>query len=85
MLPLTLFGKLKIWSISKVYAKAFDYMDHNKLWKILIEMGIPDHLTSSWEICMQVRKHQFKLDMENKLVANQEKSKSRLYIVTPLI
>ena len=27
------------------YAKAFDYMDHNKLWKILQEMGIPDHLT----------------------------------------
>ena len=27
------------------YAKAFDCMDHNKLWKILNEMGIPDHLT----------------------------------------
>ena len=27
------------------YAKAFDCMDHNKLWKILIEMGITDHLT----------------------------------------
>ena len=27
------------------YAKAFDYMDHNKLWEILQEMGIPDHLT----------------------------------------
>ena len=27
------------------YAKAFDSMDHNKLWKILKEMGIPDHLT----------------------------------------
>ena len=26
------------------YAKAFDYVDHNKLWKILQEMGIPDHL-----------------------------------------
>ena len=26
-------------------AKAFDYVDHNKLWKILKEMGIPDHLT----------------------------------------
>ena len=36
------------------YAKAFDCVDHNKLWKILKEMGIPDHLT--WEICMQVRK-----------------------------
>ena len=27
------------------YAKAFDCVDHNKLWKILQEMGIPDHLT----------------------------------------
>ena len=27
------------------YAKAFDYVDHNKLWEILQEMGIPDHLT----------------------------------------
>ena len=27
------------------YAKAFDCGDHNKLWKILKEMGIPDHLT----------------------------------------
>ena len=28
------------------YVKAFDTVDHNKLWKILQEMGIPDHLTS---------------------------------------
>ena len=27
------------------YTRAFDYVDHNKLWKILKEMGIPDHLT----------------------------------------
>ena len=27
------------------FPKAFDYADHNKLWKILKEMGIPDHLT----------------------------------------
>ena len=27
------------------YAKVFDCVDHNKLWKILKEMGIPDHLT----------------------------------------
>ena len=46
------------------YAKAFDCVDYNKLWKILREMGIPDHLTASWEICMQVRKQQLELDME---------------------
>ena len=46
------------------YAKAFDCIDHNKLWKILQEMGIADHLTASWEICMQVRKQQLELDMD---------------------
>ena len=40
------------------YAKAFDYVGHNKLWKILKEMGIPDHLPASWETYMQVRKQQ---------------------------
>ena len=46
------------------YAKAFDCVDHNKLWTILKEMGIPDHLTSLLEICLQVRKQQLELDME---------------------
>ena len=36
------------------YAKAFDCVYHNKLWKIQKEMGIPDHLTCLWEICMQI-------------------------------
>ena len=39
------------------YAKAFDCVDHNNLWKILKEMGIS-------ETCMQVRKQQLELDME---------------------
>ena len=43
------------------YPKAFGCMDHNKLWKILKELGIPDHLTASCETCMQVKKQ---LDME---------------------
>ena len=34
-----------IYLFSIGYAKAFDCVDHNKLWKILKEMGIPDHLT----------------------------------------
>ena len=47
------------------YAKVFDCVDHNKLWKILKEMGIPDHL-----ICLlrnlyaQVRKQPLKMDTE---------------------
>ena len=47
------------------YAKAFDWVDQNKLWEILREMGIPsDHLTCLLRNCMQVRKQQLKLDME---------------------
>ena len=46
------------------YAKAFDCVDHNKLWKILKEIGIPDHLICLLEIRMQVRKQQLELDME---------------------
>ena len=47
------------------YAKAFDCVDHNKLWKILNEMGIPDQTwPASWETYMQIRKQQLELDME---------------------
>ena len=46
------------------YAKAFDCVDHNKLWKILKEMGIPDTWPASWETYMQVRKQQLELAME---------------------
>ena len=44
------------------YAKAFDCVDHNKLWKIFTEMGILDHLTGLLRICMQVKKQQLELD-----------------------
>ena len=54
------------------YAKAFDCVDHNKLWEILKEMGIPDHL-----ICLlrnlQVRKQQLELDMQQQTGSKYEK------------
>ena len=45
------------------YAKAFDCVDHNKLWRIFLEM---DQTTwpASWEICMQIKKQQIELYME---------------------
>ena len=46
------------------YAKAFDSVDHNKLWKILQEMVIADHLTCLLRNLMQVKKQQLELDME---------------------
>ena len=45
------------------YAKALDYVDHNKLGKILKQIRIPDHLVF-WETCMQVKKKQLEPDME---------------------
>ena len=46
------------------YAKAFDCVEHNKMWKILREMGIPDHWPACRKICMQVKKQKLELDME---------------------
>ena len=46
------------------YPKAFDCVDHNKLWKILKEMEYQTTWPASWETCMQVRKQQLELDME---------------------
>ena len=51
------------------YAKAFDCVDHNKLWKILKEMGIPDHLTCLLRN-LQVRKQQLEPDMEQQTDSN---------------
>ena len=46
------------------YAKAFDCVDHKKLWEILKEMEIQTTWPASWETYMQVGKQQLELDME---------------------
>ena len=46
------------------YAKAFDCVDHKKLWKILKEMGISEHLTCLLRNLYAGQKQQLKLDME---------------------
>ena len=48
------------------YTKAFDCVDHNKVWNILKEMEREYQTTwpASWETCMQVKKQQLELDME---------------------
>ena len=55
------------------HAKAFDCVDHNKLWEILKEMGISDHLTCLLRNYMQVRKQQLELDMEQQTGSKYEK------------
>ena len=66
------------------YAKAFDCVDHNKLWKILKEMRIPDHLTCPLKN-LYAGQEATELDMEQKTGSKLGKSMSRLYIVTLLI
>ena len=65
------------------YAKAFDYVDHNKMWKILQEMGIPDYLTFPLRNLYEVQEAT-ELDMEQ-TGSKLGKSVSKLYIVILLI
>ena len=46
------------------YAKAFHCMDHNKLWKFFKRWQYQTIWPASWETCMQARKQQLELDME---------------------
>ena len=46
------------------YAKAFDCVDHKKLWKILREMGIPDHLTCLFRNLYAGQEATVRLDLE---------------------
>ena len=55
------------------YAKVFHCVDHNTLWKILKEMGTPDHLTCLLRIWIQVKKEQLELDMEKQTGSKSEK------------
>ena len=68
------------------YTKAFDCVDHNKLWKILKEMGIPDHLTFLLRNLYAGQEATVRIRLGTVgLVPNWERSTSRLYIVTLLI
>ena len=67
------------------YAKAFDYVAHSILWKILTEMEISDHLTASWETCMQIKKQQLESDMKQWTGSKLGKEYVKAVIVTLLI
>ena len=74
-----------IYFCSSDYAKAFDSVDHNKLWKILKEMEYQTTWPASWKTCMWVRKQQLELDMEQQTGSKSGKEYTRLYIITLLI
>ena len=68
------------------YTKAFDYVDHNKLWKILKEMGIPDHLICLLRSLYAGQEATVRIGTwNNRLVPNRKRSTSSLYIVILLI
>ena len=69
------------------YAKAFDCVDHNKLWTILKEMGIPDHLTCLLRNLYAGQEATVRTGhgTTGSMVSNRKRSISRLYIVTLLI
>ena len=55
------------------HAKAFDFVDHNKLWKFWKRWEYQTTWPASWETHMQVRKQQLELDMEQQTGSKQEK------------
>ena len=68
------------------YAKPFDCVDHNKLWKILKEMRILVHLNlPSEKSVSRARSNSLNRTGKNKLVPNWERRTSKLYTVTLLI
>ena len=68
------------------YAKAFDCVDHNKLWKIVKEMGIVDHLTCLLRNLYAGQEATVRTGHgNNRLVPDWERSTSRLYVVTLLV
>ena len=67
------------------YAKAFDCVDHNKLWKILKEMEMPDHLTCLLRNLYAGQEATVRTGHGTRVVPDRERSMSRLYIVTLLI
>ena len=67
------------------YAKAFDCVDHSTLWKILKEMGIPDHLTCLLRNLYAGQEATVRTGHGKTVVPNRKMSTSRLYIVTLLI
>ena len=67
------------------YAKAFDYVDHNSLWKIFQEMGIADHLTCLLRNLYAGQEAIVRTGHGTRLVPNRKRSTSRLYIVTLLV
>ena len=78
-------SRKKIYFCFIGYAKAFDSVDHNKLWKILQEMGVSDHLTCLLRNLYACQKATVRTGHGTTDWSKSKRSTSRLYIVTLLI
>ena len=65
------------------YTKVFDCVDHNILWKILQEMEYQTTLPGFWEICMEVKKQQLELDMEQQTGSKSGKEYTKAVFCQP--
>ena len=67
------------------YAKTFDCVNHNKLWKILKWMQIPGHLPATWETRMWIKMQKLEQDMEKWTGSNLGKEYTKTVYFTLLI
>ena len=56
-------SRKKVYFCFIEYAKAFDCVDHNKLWKFLTRWEYKTTWPAFWEICMEIKRQQLELDM----------------------
>ena len=75
----------KIYFCFLDYAKAFDCVDHNRLWKILKEMAILDRLTCLLKNVYAGQEAIVRTRHGTRVVPNRKRSTPRLYVVTLLI
>ena len=67
------------------YVKAFDWVDHNKLWKILKDMEIPDHLICLLRNLYVGKKQQIGLDMEQQTSSKLGKEYDKAAYLSPCL
>ena len=67
------------------YAKAFNYVDHNKVWKILQETGVPDHLTCLLRNLYADQEETVRMDMEQQTCSKSGKEYGKAVYCHPLI
>ena len=66
------------------YAKAFNCVGHSKLWNIVNEMGIPDHLICLLRTCMKDKRQQLEMDIQQRTGSKLGKEYVKAVLICPL-